>query len=898
MTGQRSREAKAAAEPAKRRAASRPLSPYAFGALEFQLQPELGNQAIQRLLRFDGFHAKLAVGSSDDPLEKDADRVSHRVISIPAPRLQKKCACGQVGPSGGECEECRSKRLEETPIVRRQATTNAAGSDAPSIVHQSLGEASRPLDAATLADMEGRFGSDFSGVRIHTDRTAAESAKSVGALAYTVGSDIAFGEGQYAPHLDSGRRLLAHELAHVLQAQKGVVRRQPLDPANQAAWDWYERKQHRDSSFLQTVDRASGDAATLAKGLKDTPAPTSDEDRAAMDAKINTLIRLNAVTMVGAHRKELLDRKHKFEAMLAAPQAGEGGPGAPITEAERRADTVKAIQSAAQSVTTLNALKEKLQGLRADIQAVVRINAGPETIPEEFATLQRDAYPDPPKDLETQVQATNEQMKGVSWGTKKLRLMDLRNYLASFRQTQINAVDVSLAKFYDDFPFLADLSAEKIMTGHDWSKTTRSLVAGGLASLISPILGPFAGPLLSGEDKKVDDETLLNEVSASFDRLLERTDEAIVEVGSGSINPLDLPGAVAAVKGSLPPPLQTELDRMKQEHEVYKFAADMALALGIAVLAGLTGGLAAVGAAGWAAAAGAGAAGLGAIQLAGQAKDLLERQKLGAAATNPQGELLGVSAPGTLEKVMFAVGVILTAVDLAGVAQEIRSARPHFTEEPRITPAEELPKTGEPGAEAPKVGELPKDPENATQFVNEHPETVVDAKPGQRRADVGGGHEVVEVGDIAGIHCEFHSPGGPTIPCPAGWGEPNLKGAAGQIHGADQYRGRQTVLTAKLRLPNGDIEYVAVPNTGAGWRDLQEDVAVQQGFKPIEPSAPGSDLHAEENLQAYITSIEKETNGKVTVLEWAVSRGKGGTSTICTTATCRLISSSWGPQVK
>jgi hypothetical protein len=614
-----------------------------------------------------------------------------------------------------------------------------------------------------------------------------------------------------------------------------------------------------------------------------------------MEARINALIRLDAVSMVGAHRKELLDRKQKFEAMIAAPQPGGDAQG--VTETERKADTVKTIQTAAQAVVTLHALKDKLQALQVDIQGAVRVNAGPETIGEELATLERDAYPDPPKNLAVWVQSTKEGMQGVAWGTKKVQLMELRNNLANFRQTQINGIDLSLANFYDDFPFLADLSADKIMTGHDWSKATRSMVASGLASLISPILGPFASSLLTGADQKLDDETLLKEVSASFDRLLERTDEAIVEVGSGGINPLDLPGAVSAARGALPPPLQAALDRMKQDHEVTKFAIDMALALGIAVLTGVTGGAALLGAAGWAAAAGAGAAGLGAVQLARQGKDLVERQTIGAAATNPQGELLGVSAPNTLEKAMFAVGVILTAVDLAGVAQEIRSARPHFAEEPHFAPAEELPKTGEPGAELPVPGEFPKRPEDATQFVNEHPETVIDATPGQRRAQLGG-HEVVEVEDSLGIHCEFHSPGGPGIPCPAGWGEPNMKGAAGQIHGADQYRGGQTVVTAKLKLPNGDIEYVAVPNTSAGWRDVQEDVAIDQGFKPLEPSAPGSDLHAEENLQAYISSIEKQTGGKVTVMEWAVSRGKGGTSTLCTSATCRHISSRWGPQVK
>ena len=58
--------------------------------------------------------------------------------------------------------------------------------------------------------MEPRFGTDLSRVRVHTDRAAAESARSVNALAYTVGRDIVFGAGQYAPQTSTGQKLLAH----------------------------------------------------------------------------------------------------------------------------------------------------------------------------------------------------------------------------------------------------------------------------------------------------------------------------------------------------------------------------------------------------------------------------------------------------------------------------------------------------------------------------------------------------------------------------------------------------------------------------------------------------------------------------------------------------------------
>jgi hypothetical protein len=88
------------------------------------------------------------------------------------------------------------------------------------------------LDPATQDFMGSGFGADFSAVRIHTDAKAAQSAAAVGALAYTVGSDVVFGAGQYDPVGESGRRLLAHELAHVVQQDMGSKRVQRLASAD------------------------------------------------------------------------------------------------------------------------------------------------------------------------------------------------------------------------------------------------------------------------------------------------------------------------------------------------------------------------------------------------------------------------------------------------------------------------------------------------------------------------------------------------------------------------------------------------------------------------------------------------------------------------------------------
>jgi hypothetical protein len=124
----------------------------------------------------------------------------------------------------GECEECKAKREES--LQRRAASggVSLAGNAVPSIVHDVLSSPGQPLDVGTRAFMEPRFGHDFSQVRIHTDARAVESAQAVNALAYTVGRNVVFGAGQYAPQTSEGRRLLAHELTHTLQQDNRVQR--------------------------------------------------------------------------------------------------------------------------------------------------------------------------------------------------------------------------------------------------------------------------------------------------------------------------------------------------------------------------------------------------------------------------------------------------------------------------------------------------------------------------------------------------------------------------------------------------------------------------------------------------------------------------------------------------
>jgi hypothetical protein len=100
-----------------------------------------------------------------------------------------------------------------TPSERRERSEG----EVPPIVHEVLRSPGQPLDAATRAFMEPRFGHDFSRVRVHADAQGAESARAVDAPAYTVRQDIVFGSRQYEPHTMAGLSLIAHELVHVVQ---------------------------------------------------------------------------------------------------------------------------------------------------------------------------------------------------------------------------------------------------------------------------------------------------------------------------------------------------------------------------------------------------------------------------------------------------------------------------------------------------------------------------------------------------------------------------------------------------------------------------------------------------------------------------------------------------------
>ena len=209
-------------------------------------QAAASNQTMQHLLRSRAIQAKLTVSTPDDHFEREADRVADQVMRMPSAGADAPPLDGAETPSIQRmCDECEEE-LHRTPSIQRacdaceeeelhRAEANNSAPAVTSAVESQIGAlqtGGEPLSAQTRSFFEPRFGRDFSSVRVHTNGPAADTAQSVNALAYTRGSHIVFGAGQYQPDTSSGRRLLAHELTHVVQQRTGrsspLVQRQAI----------------------------------------------------------------------------------------------------------------------------------------------------------------------------------------------------------------------------------------------------------------------------------------------------------------------------------------------------------------------------------------------------------------------------------------------------------------------------------------------------------------------------------------------------------------------------------------------------------------------------------------------------------------------------------------------
>lgn len=206
--------------------------------------------------------AKLEINEPGDAYEQEADAMAERVMQTaspepgqllvsPANTISRKCeTCGKEEDK--EEQEDEKESTDEKPVMRKFVQRKCADCEREdedekklqrkesgnlntkmsSMVSQTLQSVGQPLDKSIRAFMEPHFGFDFGNVQVHNDTQAHQSAKAINALAYTWNNRIVFGEGQYKPHSATGKKLLAHELTHVVQ-QSGkkvnMVQRKPVD---------------------------------------------------------------------------------------------------------------------------------------------------------------------------------------------------------------------------------------------------------------------------------------------------------------------------------------------------------------------------------------------------------------------------------------------------------------------------------------------------------------------------------------------------------------------------------------------------------------------------------------------------------------------------------------------
>jgi hypothetical protein len=297
-------------------------------------------------------------------------------------RKQKKASFGNTGTSSSS-ENTLRQHHGNKPDVSALAV--------PSVAREVLKQSGQPLNAETRASMESRLGYDFSKVRIHADGEAAASAQAVNALAYTVGSDIVFGTGHYAPETDEGKELLGHELVHTVQQNNSMP---SGDRSVLSTSDVYEQEADSvahnvpENSHFTFNPTPLGVRALQRKTSPDAPASPGKSESLIKDDNLSFLYSVGtallraseAVPSIDDKRSVLFRRMGWSLTLLPAivQQKGDKTPEYVAKVAEIWA-TELGMFAQDQSAGTINALRdaalklsaEKMQSIEASVRKVV-----------------------------------------------------------------------------------------------------------------------------------------------------------------------------------------------------------------------------------------------------------------------------------------------------------------------------------------------------------------------------------------------------------------------------------------------------------------------------------------------------------------------------------------------
>jgi hypothetical protein len=252
------------------------------------LHDTIGDQAVQRLMRSNigfnfskiGIQSKLRLSQPDDVYEQEAERVAEQVIRMSSAEcLLPSTTIGTEKSDLKNDQKITGDVEREIGISRKTRSFDTSNEfETANDIHNVVGGGGSPLEPLTRNLMESRFGFDFSKVRIHTDENAASAAQAINSKAFTVGYDIVFGSGQYAPNTVSGSLLLAHELAHIIQQ-------------NDLKYTLSERSANSESSHL---------------GAKHTIKENATTTELGSEASLNKVIQRDILAYSGEHEEELV----------------------------------------------------------------------------------------------------------------------------------------------------------------------------------------------------------------------------------------------------------------------------------------------------------------------------------------------------------------------------------------------------------------------------------------------------------------------------------------------------------------------------------------------------------------------------------------------------------------
>jgi hypothetical protein len=720
--------------------------------------------------------------------------------------LQRQCGkCGQHAIAGEECGKCEKKHLS----LQRQATHQSALREIPPIIREVLNSPGQNLDTATQSYMSSHFNYDFSQVKVHNSPQASASAQAVNALAYTVNRDIVFGANQYSPTTVQGRRLLAHELTHVIQ--QGISGGVSAESSATEA--------EAEANALSIVNNATPSVSQGAPvGI--ARQPTGKAERSLGEQVFNAAIQAVTSRLPGGGMPAQL---------MSAAMYGFGSEMYHQLTDDKQISQFKA--ALAELVIPANAVdfvtsytSGAIAGLVSPVTDLLGLAALGEQMPIIAANLAKNTWEKSSESVSEASQIGNSiaQLKSQVLAFAMLDAMEDRAKMSA-RTAGSGAAKKVIAYFSgkDEEPSEGE-TATKQESLTDALLTTKPEEKAGITSFITSKFTRSRKALFKAPWQKIGYNigyavgaivvnvlllaategigNLIVEVSAGLGKLsplLSGAEKALVGLGTRIA---EVEKAIAALLGTLMKPLSGATKWMEPllkplEELMSRLSGFVRKLLGLPEKA-----------------AAKATAQLGA-HLGNDAAEKL------APKVSPQirPKAPGIAEPVPVPKPKSSPQLLPTDSHKGGA---LIHEPPHPT-----SPSVEIkaPKKAQelvPPKEPPITKPQP-DPAAATTWVKENPK-VITGEPGHRRASVGGGHEIVEVPDPklpSGIGCELHSPPPHVkVPCPNGMGSKS-KETIEQF----KQRGGEVKIQKPGEMPKkspSEVVAVSEPKPPEGFEDL------------------------------------------------------------------------------